>query len=103
MAGELQLPLDQMRDAATFVKSTADGLVAAVSKVDRMMASFLGEGWFGPAASSFDSGWADWKTGADDVTGGLSSMAALLAHVIEQIELSDNAFAAGLAEKKSQI
>lgn len=67
-----------------FDKAKADVAAAAErlqhdrSAIDQRVTGFLGSGWTGAAADSFDRAWDDWRDAARDVLSGLRAMRELL-------------------------
>jgi WXG100 family type VII secretion target len=77
--------------------SVAQGLRSGVSSLDNEVASLLGSGWSGEAASAYSGVWQEWHEGAQQVAEGLMRMSALLQEAAGRYWTTDESGAAGIS------
>ncbi len=82
--------------AVADVRRAADQLRADRARVAREVDALLDGSWTGPAASAYAEGWADWKTAADTVLHGLTTMGELLDAAHERLSESDSSSGSSL-------
>ncbi|MEU2032778.1 WXG100 family type VII secretion target [Nocardia amamiensis] len=92
MAGELQVDVVRLREAARFVGDKAQVIRARVRELDRTIgAELLADGWQGKAASAYDESWVEWRDPADEIVAALESSAVSLADAANRHEMEDAA------------
>lgn len=74
----LQLEHGTFEATIAEVRDAAEQLREARARIGADVDSLLHGGWRGVAADAFAEGWADWRTGAQDVLDGLVAMGQLL-------------------------
>ncbi len=70
--------LDQLAQARVRVDRIAREIQVEGAALARLTDELLDGGWSGGAAATYREGWAEWKTGANDLLEALETMAALL-------------------------
>ncbi|MBF6207268.1 MULTISPECIES: WXG100 family type VII secretion target [Nocardia] len=92
MAGELQVDVIRLREAARFIGDKAQVIRDRVRELDRTIgAELLADGWQGKAASAYDESWVEWRLGAEEIVAALESSAVSLADAANRYEMQDAA------------
>ncbi|MFG1796660.1 WXG100 family type VII secretion target [Nocardia sp. NPDC049149] len=90
MAGELQVEVDRLREAARFAADRASAIRAELKRLDDTIGKeLLVDGWQGRAASAYDESWVEWKHGAETIIAALEESSVNLAEAATQYESRD--------------
>ncbi|WP_280456017.1 WXG100 family type VII secretion target [Nocardia brasiliensis] len=90
MAGELQVEVDRVREAARFAADRAAAIRAELKKLDDTIGKeLLVDGWQGRAASAYDESWLEWKHGAETIIAALEESSVSLAETATRYESRD--------------
>ncbi|WP_181309625.1 WXG100 family type VII secretion target [Nocardioides campestrisoli] len=74
----VNLTHDSMRRAIAALAKASHQLAEDSARADLRVTAFLDSGWSGVAAERFDEAWQEWKTAAEQVQDGLTSMSELV-------------------------
>ena len=89
MGDDLELDPVAFGRAQDQLSNVYDDLVAEQRALERTMSTLFSDGWTGVAADEFVDGWADWRTGCNDVLDGLVRMNQAMTTVSIGLHLSD--------------
>lgn len=93
--GTLTADHEEFRDAVVGLHDAAARLTTCRDRAARSVHGLLGS-WRGTASSSYAEGWEEWRSGADRVLDGLTTMAGLLEAVSADLGATDTSSADSL-------
>lgn len=86
---DLHVTPEVLESVSSEFSTVADQLRTGLDGVDGEVASLLGAGWKGGAASAFGQVWQQWHEGAGKVHEGLTAMSTLLGAAAQRYRQTD--------------
>lgn len=94
--GQFSLERAALHQAAQEIAQTRSNLLTQRAQIGRSVDALLGSGWQGEARNTYQSGWAEWNSDADQVLAGLDEMGRAIAAALHDYEAQDHLAATGL-------